>query len=121
MENINTLVEGVEELKVYVADIAPKTITNEILEDRMRELDNLVNTYGGFIIQKKFQKRDTPDLKTYVGKGKMEEIIEEMVRLECNLLIIGNILKPRQLFRINEQLREKSEELGLKEPMRAWD
>ncbi len=121
MENINTLVEWVEELKVYVADIAPKTITNEILEDRMRELDNLVNTYWGFIIQKKFQKRDTPDLKTYVWKGKMEEIIEEMVRLECNLLIIWNILKPRQLFRINEQLREKSEELGFKEPMRAWD
>lgn len=121
MENINALHENLWELKVYVADIAPKMIDSAVLEDRMQELDNLVNTYWGFIIEKKFQKRDNPDLKTYVWKGKLEEIINEMVRLECNLLIIWNILKPRQLFKINEQLREKSEEMGMKEPMRAWD
>lgn len=121
MENINTLTEGIADLKVYVADIAPKNLDSDILADRMRELDNLVDTYWWFIIEKEFQKRDNPDLKTYVWKGKLEEIIAEMVRLNCNLLIIWNILKPRQLFKINEQLREKSEEIGLKEPMKAWD
>ena len=110
-----------KQLKVFVADIAPKTLNPEILEDRMNELENLVDTYGGFVIEKRIQKRDNPDLKTYIGKGKLEEVINEMVHTESDLLIIWNILKPWQLFKINEALRIKSEELWLKEHMKARD
>ncbi|MBU0627180.1 hypothetical protein KKG31_03000 [Patescibacteria group bacterium] len=34
----------------------------------MRELESLVETYGGLVVLKKFQKRDQPDYTTYVGK-----------------------------------------------------
>jgi 50S ribosomal subunit-associated GTPase HflX len=39
----------------------------------------------------------------------LEEIIEEMIRVDANLLIIGNSLKPSQIYQINEQLRHASE------------
>ena len=94
-----------EELKVFLADIVEKRVPKEILEDRMRELENLVETYGGIVLLKTFQRRDTPDLKTYIGKGKLEETIFEMQSSGANLLIIGNILKSRQLYQIAEQLR----------------
>ena len=71
----------------------------------MRELENLVDTYGGIVILQKYQKKQEPDHRTYVGKGKLEEIIFEMERLGANTLIIGNILKPRQIFYIQEKLR----------------
>jgi GTP-binding protein HflX len=71
----------------------------------MRELENLVNTFGGVVILQTYQKKDQPDNKTYVGKGKLEEIIADMQRLNANLLIVGNILKPRQIYEISEQLR----------------
>lgn len=35
----------------------------------------------------------------------MEEIIADMQRLGANLLIIGNILKPRQVYELSEMLR----------------
>ncbi len=94
-----------EDLRVFLADIVSPQIKKEVLNDRMRELENLVQTYGWLVLLEKFQRRETPDLKTYIGKGKLQEVIEEMVAMNANLLIIGNILKPRQLYEISEQLR----------------
>ena len=114
-------VENQPILKVFLVDLVDKQINREILEDRMRELENLVNTYGGVVVLQKYQKKDHPDLRTYVGKGKLEEIIADMLRLEANLLVIGNALKPAQIYAINEKLREVSEEYNLKDKMVAWD
>ena len=94
-----------QQLRVFLVDIVTKDTTPELLEDRMNELENLVQTYGGLVILKKFQKRDQPDYKTYIGKGKLEEIMADMVRLDLNLLIVGNVLKPSQIYHINELLR----------------
>ena len=87
----------------------------------MRELENLVNTYGGIVVLQEYQKKDLPDPKTYIGKGKLDEIIDEMLRLDANLLIIGNALKPSQIYQINEKLRLVSEESNLPNPIKAWD
>jgi len=94
-----------EELKVFLVDIVTKDTKPDILADRMRELENLVNTFGWVVILQTYQKKDQPDNKTYVGKGKLEEIIADMQRLGANLLIVWNILKPRQIYEIGEQLR----------------
>jgi len=94
-----------QQLRVYLVDIVTKDTTPELLEDRIKELESLVETYGGVVILKKFQKKDQPDYKTYVGKGKLEEIIADMQRLDANLLIVGNVLKPSQIYNLNEALR----------------
>ena len=108
-------------LRVFLVDLVDKQTSREILEDRMRELENLVNTYGGVVVLQKYQKKDQPDLRTYVWKGKLEEIVEDMLRLEANLLVIGNALKPAQIYAINEKLRLVSEEQNLKEKMVTRD
>jgi len=100
-------------LRVFLADIVDKRTTVEDLQDRMVELENLVDTYGGIVILKKYQKKDKPDYETYIGKWKFEEIMEEMKASGSNLLIIGNVLKPSQLYKINERLRPIK--------ARAWD
>lgn len=94
-----------QQLRVFLVDIVTKDTNTELLEDRIKELENLVETYGWLVILKKFQKRDTPDYKTYVGKGKLEEIMADMQRLDANLLIVGNVMKPSQIYQINELLR----------------
>ena len=52
--------------RVFLVDLVDKQTSREILEDRMRELENLVNTYGGVVVLQKYQKKDQPDLRTYV-------------------------------------------------------
>lgn len=106
-------VENTGWLKVFLADIVSKQTSQAILNDRMEELENLVSTYGGVVILKKYQRRDTADYETYIGKGKFEEIMQEMQETGANLLIIGNVLKPSQIYKINEKLRPLK--------AKAWD
>lgn len=95
-----------ENLRVFIADIVPPNLEKrEAMEDRMRELENLVTTYGWVVILEHIQKRSLPDYNTYIGGGKLEEIMHEMELQEANLLILGNILKPHQIYKINEQLK----------------
>ena len=79
----------------------------------MRELENLVTSYGGIVIVEHLQKRGIPDYKTYIGGGKLDEIVHEMELQHAHLLIIGNALKPHQIYNINEKLKP----YGIK----AWD
>lgn len=121
MDSLNNLQEQDIELKVFLVDVAPKNISQEILQDRMSELENLVNTFWWLVILTKIQRKDKPDLKTYIWKWKLEEIVEEMIRIWANLLIVWNVLKPSQIYGINEQLRHASEKTWLKTPIKARD
>ncbi|NUJ97235.1 GTPase HflX [Candidatus Gracilibacteria bacterium] len=103
-----------KELKVFIADVIPfDCCKRENMDDRMLEMENLVHTYGGVVILKHIQKRGTPDYNTYIGEGKLDEIIEEMERFGAKILIFGNALKSHQMYKINEKLRK----IGAK----AWD
>lgn len=95
-----------EELKVYIADVLPlENRSEKDMEDRMLEVENLVNTYWGVVILKHIQKRGLPDYANYIWWGKLDEIIEEMKLSGANLLILWNILKPIQIYNINEKLK----------------
>ncbi len=103
-----------DELRVVVADIVEfANSKNENLEDRMVELENLVTTYGWVVIVRHVQHKTKVDYNTYIGEGRLDEIIDEMQDTKANLLIVGNILKPSQIYKLNEKLKP----IGAK----AWD
>ena len=102
-------------MKTIIIDIAPPWLSSEELDHRMDELESLVSTYGGVTIVKRVQKRSSPDYRTFVWSGKLDEIIALGSELGAELLIIWNIMKPAQVWNVNEHLRlEKSK-------MQAWD
>jgi GTP-binding protein HflX len=99
--------------KVILVDIiAPDTTPDESLA-RLNELENLLVTFGGFVIIRKIQKRQLPDYQTYIGKGKVEEILHEAKEKKADYIIINNILKPQQLYNLEKQF-EKHE-------IQVWD
>lgn len=69
LEAIQSKVEHQDgELRVFIADILPRDFSNrEAMGDRMRELENLVTSYGGVVILEHLQKKSIPDYKTYIG------------------------------------------------------
>lgn len=107
LENLQANIEySGEELRVFVADILPKDIEiRRNMEDRMIELENLVNTYWGVVIVKHIQNKTVPDYNTFIGEGRLDEIMTEMVENNSNLLILWNILKPSQIYKVNEKLK----------------
>ena len=50
-----------EPLRVFLVDLVDKNTSKEILWDRMRELENLVETYGWVVVLQKYQKKDIPE------------------------------------------------------------
>ncbi|MEK7672402.1 MAG: GTPase HflX [Patescibacteria group bacterium] len=103
------------QLKAVLVDVITPQTTKAEAEIRLYELENLVNTFGGLVVVKTIQKRGLPDYDTYVGKGKLDEIIAEARENGANLLILNNILKPKQIYNLDEYFREAKIE------MKAWD
>jgi GTP-binding protein HflX len=70
---------------------------------RLNELDSLVKTYGGVSVLKVYQKRAKPAYRTYVGEGKIKELLDELGGADgVDVIILNNILKPRQIYNLEE-------------------
>lgn len=99
--------------KAILIDIIPQSTTPEDSLARLNELESLLVTYGGFVIVRKIQKKQVPDYKTYIGKGKVEEILQDALDLKAEFVVINNLLKPQQLFNLEEVFR--------KHDVKVWD
>jgi GTP-binding protein HflX len=99
--------------KVILIDVVdPRTDKIEALK-RMEELESLVGTFGGVVIVKTFQKRAIPDYTTYIGSGKAMEIAEIAAQEKADVLIVNNILKPRQIYNLEEFFRKQKHEIKI--------
>lgn len=92
-------------LKAILIDIIPPSLSSEESEHRMLEAENLIKTYGGIILIKKIQKKLVPNYKTFIGSGKVEELIAEGKEQKANILIVNNELKPHQTYNLAESFR----------------
>lgn len=72
---------------------------------RMRELDELTRTYGGLTVVESLQRRAQPDHRTFIGKGKVDLLVEQAPKLGATLLVVNEILKPQQIFNLEEAFR----------------
>lgn len=100
-----------------LVDVIPSDMSKEISGLRLSELESLVKTYGNIAVTKVIQKKGMPDYKTYIGSGKLNEILEQNRLAEkknkANLLILNNILKPQQVYNL--------EEICKKDGIEVWD
>lgn len=99
--------------KVILVDIIPPQTPPQESLARLNELERLLSTYGGFVVIRKIQKRQQPNYKTYIGSGKVNEILEEATEHKADYIIINNQLKPEQLYNL-ESIFEKNH-------IKVWD
>ena len=94
---------GKQRKKTILIDVIDLETSREAAFTRLLELESLVETYGSIVVLKTIQKRALPNYKTYIGSGKLKDIIEEAKENGADLIVINNILKSRQIFNIEEQ------------------
>ena len=70
--------------------------TAEEAEASLEELARLADTAGAEPVAIELQRRDTPDPRLYVGKGKAEEIRELAEALDVDVVIFDDELSPAQ-------------------------
>jgi len=100
------LIKKMHKQKTILIDIVDPRTTKEDALKSMDELVSLVGTYNGVVVEKVIQKRATADYETYIGKGKVEEVIELAKELGAELVIINQLLKPKQTYNLKEKFRE---------------
>lgn len=99
--------------RAILADVIHYSVPKSEALYRMRELEELTKTYGGIAVVQTIQRRAIPDYRTFLGKGKVEEILTHAKEWGANLLVINAVLKPGQLFNIEEALRSVN--------IKVWD
>jgi GTP-binding protein HflX len=65
-------------------------------DDELAELDELARTAGVEPVGRVVQHRDRPDPRTYVGKGKLDELKQEFGAAKADVLVVDDELSPAQ-------------------------
>lgn len=77
----------------------PMATTEEYLD----ELEFLLETAGGETVKKVIQRLERPDTRTYIGSGKLQEVIEYRNALDADLLVFDDELTPVQLRNLERE------------------
>ena len=73
----------------------------------MDELEALVETAGGVAVGRLLQNRPTPDPRSFIGEGKVQELKEFIEANDCNMAVFDNELSPSQMRALQEDLGVK--------------
>lgn len=93
--------------KAILVGLVTQQQTLELLEEYLTELEFLASTAGAITLTRIYQKLDRPDLRTYVGKGKLQEIKEYAEEHDADLVLFDDELSPSQQRNIEEELKIK--------------
>lgn len=98
---------SIEEKAVLVGVIL-KDQTNEQAEEYLDELAFLAETAGATTVKRFTQKLAHPDSRTFVGKGKLEEIKQYVNGKNITLVIFDDELTGSQISNIEKELNVKT-------------
>ena len=76
-------------------------------EDSLSELEQLVKTAGGVVVGRTIQRLPHPQKATYLGKGKLEDLIETRESCEYDTAVFDDELTPLQQKTIEDALKVK--------------
>ena len=76
-------------------------------EDPLDEIRGLADTAGLVVVGSMVQKRQQPDIATYIGSGKVDELKELVQAHEADLVVFDNDLGPAQTRNLEKHLGVK--------------
>lgn len=91
-----------KEEKAVLVGVVTKNQTEQQALEYLEELAFLAETAGATAVKRFYQKLGSPDSKTFVGKGKLEEIKEYCLMKGVELLIFDDELTGSQISNIEK-------------------
>ncbi len=99
--------QNIEYEKTVLLGLVTKLQSEEKLQEYLDELEFLAYTAGGEVMKRFTQKLDTPNPKTFMGSGKMEEVREYVKANDIGTVIFDDELSPGQQRNIERFLECK--------------
>lgn len=101
-----SILQGIE--KAVIVGLIGKDQTEQQVTEYLDELSFLAETAGATTSKRFIQKLPQPDSRTYIGKGKLEEIKEYILAKGINIAIFDDELSGAQINNIEKSLGIKT-------------
>ncbi|HAZ19016.1 MAG TPA: GTPase HflX, partial [Clostridiales bacterium] len=79
-------------------------MTEENREKSLDELEQLLETAGGVCFARLSQTRPHPDVRTYLGSGKAEELSQLIKGNKITLIVVDDELSPSQIKNLEDAM-----------------
>ena len=99
--------KNLEYEKTVLVGVITATQNEEKAHEYLDELEFLTYTAGGEVVKRFTQRLDTPNPKTFIGTGKIEELTQFVQDNEIGTVIFDDELTPAQQNNIEKILRVK--------------
>ena len=97
-----------QEVALLVRVILPtQDVIDELNVDPLDELEGLAKTAGAVVAGGMTQRRERPDITTFLGKGKVEELINLVEFHAADVVIFDNDLSPAQVRNLEQATKVK--------------
>ncbi|SEK79976.1 GTP-binding protein HflX [Aquimarina amphilecti] len=93
--------------KAVLIGIITKNQDEDKLTEFLDELEFLTYTAGGEVVKRFTQKMDVPNPKTFIGSGKMEEVLAYVEQHDIGTVVFDDELTPGQQRNIERLLKAK--------------
>lgn len=93
-----------QEIEERVILIGVTTRENDDMEESLDELEELASTAGAVTVGRIIQNREAIHPGTYIGKGKIDEVIRMALETEATGVICDDELSPAQLRNLEQEL-----------------
>ncbi len=91
--------------RIVIVGVTPDDRTEADTDASLDELELLVDTAGADALVRITQKRSRPDPATYVGKGKVDEILKAAQEIDADTVVFDDELSPAQQFNLERILK----------------
>jgi GTP-binding protein HflX len=93
--------------KAILVAVSPQGQSEETTSEYLDELAFLASTLGVDTVKQVRQNLTKPDVRTFVGSGKLEEIKEYLAATLADVVIFDDDLSPSQLRNLEKELKVK--------------
>jgi GTP-binding protein HflX len=97
----------IEEKKAVLVAIITQNQNEEKVNEYLDELAFLTSTLGAKTIKRFTQRLEKPDIRSFVGKGKLEEISAYIKAENADWIVFDDDLTPSQLRNLEKELQVK--------------
>ncbi|HOZ50302.1 MAG TPA: GTPase HflX [Chitinophagaceae bacterium] len=102
---IEKKIQLTEETNVVLVGWLPQGQTEQVITEYLDELSFLAETAGATEVKRFYQKLPHPDSKTFLGKGKIEEIADYITAHKVDMVIFDDELTGSQISNIEKVLK----------------
>ena len=94
----------IQGVRAALVSVLTKDESEREAEVSLAELERLLETAGGVAVFKLTQNKEAPDVRTYLGSGKVAELAYYCARNEVSLVVFDGELSPSQIRNLEEAL-----------------